>query len=320
MTNAWMLTSPWPKPHFYEVWRFMREMRDRGLHTEHITPDMCTIVGDSVYINDKKIEPPDLIIMRHAVWNPRKLKDLEVLGKQGTLFVSKLLPHIDALDKVISHQKYLKANIPLPKTIALDITDDSCIDEISDKIGWPCVIKWRFSAGSEKVFLCHDISDVYKVAADMIRESKTENYRRRLCFDPTRPQSKQNMTCIIQEYLDIDFLITAHAVKGRNIQATMQAMPPTLKGLAKFKGNFATSEDRTQIPIRANAEICNIIEKAMDALDIEWGRFDIFPTKDGLKLCEVNPSANIPFTEGSSLRNVAGHMVDHAIDKLRIHR
>jgi len=320
MTTAWMLTSPWPKPHFYEVWRFLREMRDRGLDTQHVNPEMFNVVGDNVYMNGKKIEPPDLVIMRHAVWDPKKLKDLGVLEKHGTLFVSKLLPHIDALDKIAAHEKYVKANIPLPKTITMDITDEECIEQIGDLIGWPCVIKWRFSAGSEKVFLCQNEFDVYKIASDMLRENKTEAYRRRLCWDPTKPQSKHNMICIVQEYIDIDFLITAHVVKDRNIQATMQAMPPTLKGLNKFKGNFATSEDRTQLPIRTNSELYELARKSLDALDIEWGRIDVFPTKDGLKLCEVNPSANIPFTEGSSLKNIAGHMVDHAIEKFKARR
>jgi hypothetical protein len=51
MTTAWMLTSPWPKPHFYEVWRFLREMRDRGLDTQHVNPEMFNVVGDNVYMN-----------------------------------------------------------------------------------------------------------------------------------------------------------------------------------------------------------------------------------------------------------------------------
>ena len=148
----------------------------------------------------------------------------------------------------------------------------------------------------------------------MIRHLSNEQFSRRLSSDPAVPRSKHNTTVVAQEYLDLNFMITAHAVRGRNIQGTMQAIPPSFTGFDKFKANFANYEGRVQLPIVPCNEMKNLIDRSLEALGIEWGRVDIFPTKDGLKICEVNPSANFPMTEACSLHNRAGHMIDHAID------
>lgn len=313
--KAWLLTSPWPKSYFYETWRFLDEMRKRNLDAMHINPDMCTVVNDKIFIDNKLIEPPDLVIMRHAVWNPDNLRKLGILRKYGTLFVTDVEPHIDALDKINSHTKYIDAKIPLPKTILIDVSDELSIEKISDNIGWPCVVKWRFAAGSEKVFLCKDEFEFLIIAGDLLKNTKKEMFARRLAIDPKNPHSKYNTTVIIQEYLNLNYMITAHAIRNGNIQATMQAIPPSFTGYSKFKANFANEEGRVQLPIKANDELINLIQASLNALDIEWGRVDIFPTKDGYKLCEVNPSANFPMTEACSLQNLAECMVDHALSK-----
>jgi glutathione synthase/RimK-type ligase-like ATP-grasp enzyme len=315
MINAWLLTSPWPKSHFYETWRFLDEMNKRGLNSIHINPDMCTIIGDQLYINGKLTPPPDLVIMRHAVWNPNGLRKLGILRKHGTIFVTDIEPHIEALDKIHAHRKYVKAGIPTPKTAFIDISKDSAAEEIENTVGYPCVIKWRFAAGSEKVFLCRDEFELQIIAGNLIRHLSNEQFSRRLSSDPVRPHSSHNTTVFAQEYLDLNYMITAHTVRGRNIQGTMQAIPPSFTGFDKFKANFANYEGRVQLPITPCQELKSLIDKSLEALNIEWGRVDIFPTKDGFKLCEVNPSANFPMTEACSLQNLAGHMVDHAIEK-----
>ena len=312
--KAWLLTSPWPKSHFYETWRFLDEMKKRGLDAVHVNPDMFTVVNDKVYKDDKFVEPPDLVLMRHAVWNPNGLRKLGVLRKYGSLFVTDIEPHIEALDKIHAHRKYVKADIPTPKTIFIDISNETAADEIGNSVGYPCVIKWRFAAGSEKVFLCQDEFELQVIAGNMIRHLSNEQFSRRLSSDPAVPRSKHNTTVVAQEYLDLNFMITAHAVRGRNIQGTMQAIPPSFTGFDKFKANFANYEGRVQLPIVPCNEMKNLIDRSLEALGIEWGRVDIFPTKDGLKICEVNPSANFPMTEACSLQNLAGHMIDHAID------
>ena len=313
--KAWLLTSPWPKSYFYETWRFLDEMKKRGLDAVHVNPDMFTVVNDKVYKDDKFVEPPDLVLMRHAVWNPEKLRKLGILRKHGTIFVTDIEPHIDALDKIIAHQKYVAAGISLPKTIFINILDDFAAEKITDLIGWPCVIKWRFAAGSEKVFLCKDEFEFQILAGDLYKNIPSEPFSRRLSSDPKNLYSIHNTTVLVQEYLDLNYMITAHAIRGGNIQATMVSCPPSLIGYSKFKGNMAPIEGRVQLPIKANKNMIDLIQKSLDILDVEWGRVDIFPTKDGLKLCEVNPSANFPYTELCSLRNLSGLMVEHAIKK-----
>jgi glutathione synthase/RimK-type ligase-like ATP-grasp enzyme len=315
MINAWLLTSPWPKPYFYETWRFLDEMKKRNLNAYHVHPDMCTVVGDKVYIENKQIDPPDLVIMRHAVWNPDGLRKLGVLRKYGSLFVTDIEPHIEALDKVYAHEKYIKAKIPLPKTICIDISETNASEKIGDMIGFPCVIKWRFAAASEKVFLCLDEFELLSITGNLLKFTSNPQFTKRLSSDPRTPRSKHNMMVIAQEYLDLNYMITAHSIKNRNIQGTMQAIPPSFNGYQKFQANFANAEGRVQLPINASDEMQDLINRSLDALNVEWGRVDIFPTKDGLKLCEINPSANFPMTEACSLENLAGHMIDHAIEK-----
>jgi glutathione synthase/RimK-type ligase-like ATP-grasp enzyme len=312
MKKVWLLTSPAPKSHWYETWRFLDEIKRRGFDAEHINPYMCMVVNDDVYIDNKKIIPPDLIIMRHAVWNPIGLRKIGILRKHGSVFVTDIEPHIDALDKINAHRKYEKAGIPTAKTIFVDLSSETAADKIQDEIGYPCVIKWRFSAGSEKVFLCHDEFELYAIAGNLLKLLPSEEFRKRFTSNST--DKKYHTTVVVQEYLDINYMITAHAVRGRNIQATMQAIPPSFTGYSKFKANFANHEGRVQLPISTSNEMKNLIDNSLDALNIEWGRVDIFPTKDGLKICEINPSANFPMTEACSLRNLAGHMIDHAID------
>ena len=48
-------------------------------------------------------------------------KKLGKLRNLGTIFVTDIEPHIEALDKVCAHKKYVKANIPLPKTLIIDM-------------------------------------------------------------------------------------------------------------------------------------------------------------------------------------------------------
>lgn len=318
MINAWLLTSPWPKSYFYETWRFLDEMQKRNLNAQHVHPDMCTLVGDNVFIDGKQIIPPDLVIMRHAVWNPNNLKKLGVLRKHGTRFITDIEPHIEALDKIYAHEKYIKAGIPTPKTFFVDIVEDSAAEQIGDAVGYPCVIKWRFAAGSEKVFLCLNEFELQSLAGNLVKFIPNNQFSRRLSSDPESPKSKHNTTVLAQEYLNLNYMLTAHAVRDRNIQGTMQAIPPHFIGYEKFQANFANAEGRVQLPIKVNNEMRSLITRALDALDVEWGRVDIFPTKDGLKLCEVNPSANFPMTEACSLRNIAGHMVDRAIEKYQL--
>jgi glutathione synthase/RimK-type ligase-like ATP-grasp enzyme len=315
MINAWLLTSPWPKSHFYEIWRFLNEMEGRGLNAIHVHPEICTVVGDNVFIDGRQIIPPDLIIIRHANWNPENLRKLSILKNHGSIFVTDLEPHIDALDKIIAHEKYVKAGIPTPKTIFVNLLDNNAAEEIGDLIGYPCVIKWRFSAGSERVYLCKDEFELQMIAGNLIKFLPNPQFSRRLSSDPKNPYSIHNTTVIAQEFIELNYQLTAHCVRGRNIQSTMQAIPPSFTGYSKFKAAFANDEGRVQLPIRTSTEIRNLVENSLNALNIEWGRIDIFPTKDGLKLCEVNPSANFPMTEACSLQNLAGHIVDHAIEK-----
>lgn len=318
MLKAWLLTSPWPKSYFYETWRFLDEMQKRNLDAEHVHPDMCTVIGDDIFIDGKKIIPPDLVIMRHAVWNPDNLKKLGVLRKHGTIFVTDIEPHIEALDKINAHKKYVKAGLPTPKTLFIDILEDTAAEQIGDIIGYPCVIKWRFAAGSEKVFLCLNEFELQSISGNLIQSLSNAQFTRRLSSDPKMPNSKHNTTVIAQEYLNLNYMLTAHAVRDRNIQSTMQAIPPSFVGYEKFQANFANAEGRVQLPIATSKEMRDLIISSLDTLDVEWGRVDMFPTKDGLKLCEVNPSANFPMTEACSLKNLAGHMVDRAIEKYQL--
>jgi len=315
MINAWLLTSPWPKSHFYETWRFLDEMNKRGLNSMHVNPDMCNIINEKLFIDNIPSTPPDLVIMRHAVWNPNGLRKLGILRKYGTIFVTDIEPHIHALDKIHAHRKYVTAGIPTPKTSIIDLLNDDASEDIEKTIGYPCVIKWRFAAGSEKVFLCHDEFELQVITGNLIKSLSNRQFVRRLSSDPKTPRSKHNTSVIVQEYLDLNYMITAHAIRGRNIQGTMQAIPPTFTGFDKFQANFANHEGRVQLPIKPCNELKDLIERSLQALDIEWGRVDIFPTKDGFKLCEINPSANFPMTEACSLQNLAGHMVEHAIDR-----
>lgn len=314
--KVWLLTSPGHKEDWYECRRMLHEIKKRNLSGQYVNPDLWTIIDNKMYIAGKVVEPPDLILMRHAVWNTQKLKYLSKFEKQGTFIINKIEPHIDALDKIVSTRKYIAAGIPIPKTIEIDLSREDAGDIISDKIGWPCVIKWSFAAVSEKVFLCQSPDDFYKIIADRIRVERSPVYKSKWAMGNLPENKPCNFTFLAQEFLELDYMITAHAVKGKAIQATMQTIPPRLRGLDKFKANFSTLEGRTQLPLKASKEMQDLIYSTLDALNIEWGRFDIFPTKDGLKICEVNPSGNYVMAEGCSLHNLAGNMLDRALDKM----
>jgi glutathione synthase/RimK-type ligase-like ATP-grasp enzyme len=63
-----------------------------------------------------------------------------------------------------------------------------------------------------------------------------------------------------------------------------------------------------------------LVDQTLDALDLDWGGIDIFPTKDGLKICEVNPNANIVSAEAAHFRNISGMMIDQTLDRYRSSR
>jgi glutathione synthase/RimK-type ligase-like ATP-grasp enzyme len=325
--KAWLLTTLAPKSDWYETWRFVGEMRKRGLDTIHINPSQWTRVGSDFYVNDKKLDQPDIIVLRYAVWDTKPLRQIQPLLDRGTFIYNKLQPHIDALDKVTAHPKYIDANIPVPKTEIIDFNNDDAFDIISDKIGWPCVIKWRFSAGSNNVYLCHSPEDIYPIIREFI-----EIHRRKVRM-PYKyckglvPDNKQlDLKMIAQEYLDLDYMFRVHTIRGRHIIANMQIHGLSLKGYDKFKGNFSSvgmdnpPDGRIHLATRPTAEMKDLVGRTLEALDLEWGAIDVFPTKDGLKICEINPTANIVTTEGSSFRNVTGFMIDHILEGYRSHR
>lgn len=326
--KAWLLTSPAPKKHWYETWRFMGEMQKRGLDAMHINPSMWKSDGKNLFINGLKLKQPDIIILRHAVWDTRPLKQIKTILDQGAYICNPLLPHIDALDKVTSQSKYISANIPMPKTEIIDFSNEIAFDIISDKIGWPCVIKWRFSAGSKDVYLCHSPEDVYPILKKYIdvHRGNGPHHEFNYSMGIKSYDEKLDMKMLVQEYLNLDYMFRVHTIKGRHIIANMQIHGLSLKGYDKFKGNFSSigidspPDGRIHLSTKPTSEMIDLVERTLSALDLEWGGIDIFPTKDGLKLCEVNPTANIVTAEGASLKNVTGEMIDHILEGYRSNR
>jgi glutathione synthase/RimK-type ligase-like ATP-grasp enzyme len=326
MTKAWLLTSPAPKSHWYETWRFMGEMKKRGLDTIHINPSMWKFNGQELFINDSKLEQPDVIMLRHAVWNTRPLKHVKTFLDRGTYICNPLLPHIDALDKVTSQPKYIAAKIPMPKTEIIDFNDDLAIDIIDDKIGWPCVIKWRFAAGSERVYLCHNPEEVYAVAKELINTHRGRIVRPHYATGNIPLTHDIDLKVIAQEYLHLDYMFRVHAIRGRHILPNMQIHGLSLKGYDKFKGNFSSigtdnpPDGRMTLATKAPEEMRIMVENILDALGLQWGGIDLFPSKDGFMLCEVNPTANIVMAEAASLKNITGMMIDHMLEGYRSNR
>lgn len=298
--KAWLLTNPYPQPHWHETRRMLYEMEKRGLKSKHIRPCDWTIVNNQMFIDNQLVEAPDLIINRHALAWPgppndyEKLSQAKMLESSGTFIVNKIDSQIEALSKITAHKKYVKANIPTPKTAIIDLLSDDAFDRINDEIGWPCVVKWPFSCFGSKVILC-------KTRDDIILAMKEE-----LQSNPI------NMEVLVQEYLNLNYMMAAHVVKGRNIESQMQFIAPNTT--EKFKANIAKGNYR--LPTKTTNEMSDLVTAALDALDLEWARIDIFPTKEGLKICEVNPSGNMPWNELATLNNLAGHMVQHALDKM----
>ena len=320
MKKAWLLTSPAPQSHWYETWRFVGEMRRRGLDTIHINPSKWKMYGSELFIDGKKLEQPNTIMLRHAVWDTAPLKQVQTFLDKGTFICNKLQPHIDALDKVTCHPKYIAANIPTPKTEIIDFNDDNAFDIIDDKIGWPCVIKWRFAAGSERVYLCHNPEDAYAVARELINTHRGKIFRSKYSIGNTPIDQRIDLRMIVQEYLNLDYMFRVHAIRGKHILANMQIHGLSLKGYDKFKGNFSSigtdnpPDGRMTLSTKPTSEMKNLVEKILYALDLEWGGIDIFPTKNGLMVCEVNPTANIVMAEAASLKNITGMMIDHMLE------
>jgi len=118
-------------------------------------------------------------------------------------------------------------------------------------------------------------------------------------------------------------MFRVHTIKGRHILANMQIHGLSLKGYDKFKGNFSSigindpPNGRLHLPTKPTYEMRNLVENILNTLDLEWGGIDLFPTKDGLKICEINPTANIVTGEGGSFINLTGHMIDHILEGYR---
>lgn len=325
--KAWLLTSPHPKSNWYETWRFVGEMRRQGLDTIHINPSQWKVMDSDFYIDGKKLDQPEIIVLRHAVWDTRQLKQVQHLLNKGTFMYNKLQPHIDALDKVTSHPKYVAANLPLPKTEIIDFSNDDAFDIISDKIGWPCVIKWRFAAGSDNVYLCHGPEDVYPIIQEFINVHRRKvPIKGKYCMGLVPEGEKLDLKMIAQEYLDLNYMFRVHTIRGRHIIANMQIHGLSLKGYDKFKGNFSSigiddpPNGRIHLSTKPTSEMRDLVEKTLDALGLEWGGIDLFPTKNGLMVCEVNPTANIVTAEGASYKNVTGLMIEHILEGYRSNR
>lgn len=243
----------------YENIKLHDELKAIGFNVKIINPDKIVIRNNLIIFNDKKIDAPDLIILRTIQGS--NIQILHSLKNLGIKFVNNLDSHLICGNKPKQLELLREFKIDIPKTKIIDLPFD---DDILNDIIFPIVVKPIFSQRGELVELCKSHEDIY------VHCRKIQN----------RFQNQKRV--IFQEFIDGPTIV-AWVINSIPIAAQIRYPKD---GIDFFVSNRRDDGIRLMYPINDN--LYNTICKAVSALDIKIAKIDILKSKDGYKICEIN--------------------------------
>jgi len=248
--------------------------------------------------NEKVIEHPNMVFLRAMLIRDDVYRNFKNLENLGVIFLNNIDAHYHASNKITIFKKLEKDNIPIPKTIYINIPfDDDVIDRIGDEIGWPCVIKWMHGYARLGVELCESPYDLYRIIKN----------RNAIANEHKISELKFN-SLIVQKLIRTKHVVQIHSV-GDEHHAVMQFKHRDYG----FKSNLL--KNAITLPHKIDSELKGISSGVLKSLKLDSARIEVLLTSDGYKVCEVNPQASHGWTTMTHLKNISNILVTHLCEK-----
>lgn len=315
MINVWILGNSFANlkniENYYQYSTLASEFKRHGCTVKFIDTPNLIIRNNSNYLEyeNELLEAPDIALIKTFLTGDYWKQKMKKLQSLGTFILNDPDNMIEYSDKVNMYQKLKKSNIPIPKTIGLNINlpVDKIIKATEEKIGWPCIIKPNYGWSAGGLFTCMNPNDLRYAVANM-----------QTSLDTTIGKSRPKTTSfVIQELVNAKYMLVFTAagrdkfyttmVYGKNshLQKTAYKNSPLLNIFEKYG---------MTIQQKAPNEATDIFVSALDTLGLDLVRAEIFVTDDGYKVCEFNGSVGgfgIPSIV--CRENIAKDIVNHML-------
>jgi glutathione synthase/RimK-type ligase-like ATP-grasp enzyme len=205
--------------------------------------------------------------------------------------------HVLVNDKNYVYQTLKRENIPLPNTESLEL--DAQTTHISDIVnrlgGYPVVLKYPVSALGLGVYLCNELQEVLNVL---------NTYK----SDPSNL-----LPLVIQQYVpESKGLTLSVRVVGEIVHARYHLASPRVENY--FMAELQSGKH--QIACNIDNDLKQLSINTAKALNLDACRIDLFITKEGYQICEVNSLGSFYGMDVTNNLNQAEMLVDLALNKM----
>lgn len=295
MIKGWLIVNAFLSNHkFNEInlW-LVNAAKKKKLELEIKTnAEILFILGDNQSFLKNEKDSPEFILF----WDKdiRLAKMLELSGFK-VFNSAKAIEICD--DKSLTHMVLQSAGIRMPKTIIAPKTFDGIgytnydfLDQVIETLGFPMILKEAFGSFGQQVYLIKD----------------KETMLKRLLMIGTKPM-------IFQEYISSSFARDIRLnVVGNEVVATMYRYSED----GDFRANITNGgKMKTYVPTKEQKELAILSCKA---IGLDFAGVDLlFDEKEQPIVCEVNSNAHFKNIYDCTGVDVADHIIDYILKKLK---
>ena len=280
-------------PSLYSTSRLVEAGEERGHRTEVIDHAFCTPAleddGHCLLYDGQLLRRPNLVIPRiganMTLRGAALLRQLDVMGVPHTMNADGLQL---ARDKMSSLQVLAKAGLPVPQTILCFTLREVRLAAL--RLGtYPVVVKMLESTHGVGVALARSLYELERIAEGFIRLQQR---------------------VILQEFIQESKGADVRAfVVGQRVVAVMQRQATP----GEFRANMHLGASAEPLVLSSDDE--RLVLKAAASLRVEIAGVDLIPSDAGYQIMEVNASPGLEGIEGTTGQDVAGAIIEYAVQK-----
>ena len=314
MINVWILGNSfanWEKlENYYQYFTLVQEFKRHNCNVKIINIANLIIRNNSKYLEyeNELLEAPDIAVFKTYLTGDFWKEKMRKLQSLGTFIINNPDNMIEYNDKISMYQKLKDSNIPIPKTIGLDIKTpiDDIIKNIEETIGWPCIIKPNYGWAAGGLFTCVNPNELKYAIANM-----------QLSMDTFMGKARPKPTSfVIQELVDAKYMLVFTSAGRDKFYTTMVYGKSSHLQKTTYKNSSLLNvfeKYGMTIQQKPSNEATNIFVSALDALGLDIVRAEIFVTDDGYKVCELNGSGSFGIPAIACRENIAKDIVNHML-------
>ncbi len=258
-----------PSAEAFEVRRFMAEGRDMGINVKVFHPEQFDLLvtedhRHSILVDGKSMPLPDFLLPRTYVIDTGyfALAVIRQFERLGVCVYNNAACIETVADKLHTHQALVEHHLPTPTTMLAKFPLNG--DLVTEKIGFPLVVKTLLGVNGNGVFLMDDEKRFHDFM-DLIEE--------------TNP----NIQLILQQFISQSHGrdIRLFVVDGEVVAAMERRSHD-----GSFKANI--SQGGLGIEIKPDQQAIDIAIKTAEVLNIQIAGVDLLYAEGGYTVCEAN--------------------------------